>query len=100
MSKAVSRSLHWVIRNSDLKPSTTFFENVLGLTALRHEENKEPCEITCNGRYNNAWSKSMMGIKNRSEDFAYALEVTYNYGVKAYKPGNGFSRFGVFVQDP
>jgi len=67
---------------------------------LRHEENKEPCEITCNGRYNNAWSKTMCGVKDRSEDIAYALEVTYNYGVKEYERGNGFMRFGMLLKDP
>lgn len=29
----------------------TFFENVLGLKVLRHEEFDEGCEATCNGPY-------------------------------------------------
>jgi len=94
------RSLHWVIRNSDLRPSLEFFEKVLGMCVLRHEENDQPCDITCNGRYRTPWSKTMMGWKGREEDFAYALEVTYNYGIEGYETGNGLQKFGIFVPDP
>lgn len=94
------RSIHWVIRNSKLEPSLKFFEHVLGMCVLRHEENETPCDITCNGRYRTPWSKTMMGYKGREEDFAYALEVTYNYGIDSYETGTGLQRFGIFVPDP
>jgi len=94
------RSLHWVIRNSDLRPSLEFFEHVLGMCVLRHEEHDRPCDITCNGRCRTAWSKTMMGWKGREEDFAYALEVTYNYGIESYETGSGLQKFGVFVPNP
>lgn len=95
-----SRSIHWVIRNSKLEPSLKFFEHVLGMCVLRHEENETPCDITCNGRYRTPWSKTMMGYKGREEDFAYALEVTFNYGIDSYETGTGLQRFGIFVPDP
>jgi len=91
------RSLHWVIRNSDLEPSLNFFGDVLGLCVLRHEENTKPCDMTCNGKSPTPWSKTMMGYKGREEDFAYALEVTYNYGVSQYEKGNGLQKIGIFV---
>jgi catechol 2,3-dioxygenase-like lactoylglutathione lyase family enzyme len=94
---STGRSLHWVIRNSDLKPTMAFLENVFGMRALRHEENAEACAITCNGRYNNAWSKTMVGYER--EDQAYCLEVTYNYGVYEYETSNALMEFGVGVPD-
>jgi len=96
---AAGRSLHWVIRNSNLQPALQFFDKVLGLCVLRHEENAKPCDITCNGSCRTAWSKTMMGYKGREEDFAYALEVTYNYGVEGYEKGSGLQTMGIFVAD-
>lgn len=89
------RSLHWVTRCSDLKPTLEFYKRCFGMQVLRHEENSEPCGITCNGRYNAAWSKTMVGYAK--EDEAYCLEVTYNYGVYDYKKGNGLRALGVHV---
>jgi len=40
-----------VLKIGSLKKSMTFFENVLGLKVLRHEEFDEGCEATCNGPY-------------------------------------------------
>jgi len=64
---------------------------------MGHEENAEACQITCNGRYNNAWSKTMVGYQR--EDQAYCLEVTYNYGVYDYETSNALMEFGVGVPD-
>jgi len=91
------RGIHWVIRDSDLKPGLSFLKNVLGMKVLRHEENEKPCEITCNGRYNNSWSKTMIGYD--TEDKCYALEVTYNFGVYRYDKGNGLKYIGMKVDD-
>jgi catechol 2,3-dioxygenase-like lactoylglutathione lyase family enzyme len=33
-----NRSLHWVLKVGNLKASLDFYENVLGLRVLRHEE--------------------------------------------------------------
>ncbi|KAH8065934.1 hypothetical protein JL722_324 [Aureococcus anophagefferens] len=73
---------HYVIRTSDLHATLEFTARVLGLVVLRHEENPEACPITCNGDYAVPWSKTMVGT--RAEDEAYALEITYNYGVDGY----------------
>ncbi|KAH8049856.1 hypothetical protein JL720_15530 [Aureococcus anophagefferens] len=73
---------HYVIRTSDLHATLEFTTRVLGLVVLRHEENPEACPITCNGDYAVPWSKTMVGT--RAEDEAYALEITYNYGVDGY----------------
>lgn len=91
------RTAHWVIRCTDLKPFLEFAKEVFGMKVIRHEENSEPCNISCNGRYNNAWSKTMVGYND--EAFAYCLEVVYNYGVYKYDPGNALLSIGIAVPD-
>jgi len=67
------------------------------MKVLRHEENTEACKITCNGRYNNAWSKTMIGYD--TEDKGYCLEITYNYGVASYPASNGLQHIAIAVDD-
>lgn len=97
--QAFPRAAHWVIRCSDLKPALIFFKEVLGLVTIRHEENAEPCKITCNGRFNGAWSKTMVGHPQHYEDEWYCLEVTFNYGVYSYEKDNALTSFGMCVGD-
>ena len=86
MATAGSRALHWVLKIGNLKDSLDFFENVIGLRVLRHEEFDSGCEATCNGPYGGAWSKTMIGYGPEAENFA--LELTYNYGINGYQFGN------------
>lgn len=65
------------------------------MKVLRHEENDAACPITCNGAFDTAWSKTMVG--HGPEDQNYALELTYNYGVDGYERGTGLQAFVVFV---
>ena len=76
------RAAHYVLRSSDLNATLSFLTTVLGMHVLRHEENPQRCPITCNGPFNNAWSKTMVGYAPEHE--AYALEITYNYGKSSY----------------
>ena len=94
------RTVHWVQRSSDLLGGLIFFADVLGMRILRHEENEAACPITCNGAFDNPWSKTMVGTL--TEDLAYALELTHNYGVETYQPGlhRAIVNFGVVVEDP
>jgi glutaredoxin 3 len=34
-----------------------------------------------------------------TEDKAYCMELTFNYGLSSYEPGNGLQEFGIFVPD-
>ena len=63
MEKPTANSVaaHWVLKIGSLKKSMDFFEQVLGLRVLRHEEFESGCEATCNGPYGGAWSKTMVG---------------------------------------
>ena len=91
------RAIHYVIRVSELEEVLEFTDKVLGMKVLRHEENEAACEITCNGDFDNAWSKTMVGYGPESE--GYALELTYNYGVRSYKEGNALESILIAVPD-
>ena len=89
------RVLHWVIRVSNLEATTTFATQCLGMVVLRHEENAEPCPLTCNGVFDTPWSKTMVGYG--PENTHYALELTYNYGIDSYEKGSGLQTFIINV---
>ena len=91
------RVLHWVIRVSSLEDTIAFTTNVLGMKVLRHEENDEPCPLTCNGVFDTPWSKTMVGFG--PEDSHYALELTFNYGINNYTSGEGLRRFVLHLDD-
>jgi len=96
-TKRAGPPAHYVIRSSHLPTTLQFLTSVTHLRVLRHEENPTPCAITCNGEYAVPWSKTMVGTA--SEDEAYALEVTYNYGIGGYERGTMLVGFGVYVDD-
>jgi len=96
-----NRPIHFVIRTSDLEKTLCFLKTVFGMKVLRHEENHEPCKISCNGPYNGAWSKTMVGYGK--EDVSYCLEVTYNYpswdGDVTYNVDESIQFFAIAVND-
>lgn len=92
------RHAHWVLRTSNLQRSLDFYRSVFGMKVLRHEENGEACPITCNGEFNTAWSKTMVGYE--TEDIAYALELTFNYGVTSYPKGEALRDIALRVKQP
>jgi len=83
------RALHYVLKIGDREASIKFYRDLLGMTPLRHEEFEGGCEATCNGPYDNKWSKTMIGYG--PEDTNFVLELTYNYTVGSYKLGNDLS---------
>lgn len=90
-----ARALHYVFKIGNRKASVDFFKRVLKMKVLRHEEFKAGCEAACNGPYNGAWSKTMIGYG--SEDDHFVIELTYNYGIGSYKNGNDFR--GIHIKD-
>jgi len=85
-SSTTRRALHYVLKIGDRDASVKFYRDLLGMTPLRHEEFDGMCEATCNGPYDNKWSKTMIGYG--PEDTNFVLELTYNYTVGSYKLGN------------
>ena len=81
---------------SSLEKTLAFMTGVLGMKVLRHEENDEPCPLTCNGVFDTPWSKTMVGYG--PEDTSYALELTYNYGIESYERGEGLQRFAISLE--
>ncbi|KAL4419410.1 hypothetical protein ABPG77_003384 [Micractinium sp. CCAP 211/92] len=88
MAPSSVRALHFVLKVADRTATVHFLHTVLGMRALRHEEFKEGCKAACKGPYDGMWSKTMMGYD--AEDAAFVLELTYNYGIAAYRLGNDF----------
>ena len=91
------RALHWVTRVSELERTLNFTQHVLGMQVLRHEENEDACPITCNGKFDTSWSKTMVGYGD--EDTHFALELTYNYGIVGYERGDGLRRFVLWLDE-
>lgn len=87
------RALHWVLKISNRAQSINFFRDTLGMQVLRHEEFERGCEATCNGPYDNKWSKTMIGYG--PEDTHFVLELTYNYGVEGYRLGNDLNHIAI-----
>jgi catechol 2,3-dioxygenase-like lactoylglutathione lyase family enzyme len=81
-----ARELHFVLKISNRLETINFYRNLLLMKCLRHEEFDEGCKASCNGPYNNKWSKTMIGYGD--EDLNFVLELTYNYAIRDYKIGN------------
>uniref|UniRef100_D3TNM2 Putative glyoxalase n=1 Tax=Glossina morsitans morsitans TaxID=37546 RepID=D3TNM2_GLOMM len=88
MAEITGRALHYVFKIGNRSQNSHFFRNILGMKVLRHEEFQEGCEATCNGPYDNRWSKTMMGYGPECSHFVF--ELTYNYGIASYEMGNEF----------
>ena len=66
---ASRRALHYVLKIGDREASVKFYRDLLGMTPLRHEEFDGMCEATCNGPYDNKWSKTMIGYGPEDNNF-------------------------------
>jgi len=87
-----------VLKIGDREASIKFYRDLLGMTPLRHEEFDGMCEATCNGPYDNKWSKTMIGYG--PEDDHFVLELTYNYTVGSYKLGNDLKGLTLSLPKP
>lgn len=54
----------------------TFFENVLGLKVLRHEEFDEGCEATCNGPYGGTFAFAALTASEKSTVLRSAKSIS------------------------
>ena len=60
---------------SDCNVTDCLLKDLLGMKVLRHEEFDSGCPATCNGPYNNLWSKTMIGYGPEDANFVEA-EIT------------------------
>ncbi|XP_052074904.1 glyoxalase domain-containing protein 4-like isoform X1 [Mytilus californianus] len=94
---ATRRALHFVFKVGNRTKTADFYRDILGMKFLRHEEFEKGCEAACNGPYDGKWSKSMVGYG--PEDSHFVVELTYNYGIGAYKLGNDFRGITIHSKD-
>lgn len=80
------RILHTMLRVADLDRSLAFYTEVMGMRLLRRLEFPD-------GRFTLAF------VGYQDEDQAAALELTHNWDVSAYDPGNGYGHLAVEVGD-
>lgn len=82
----MSRFLHTMIRVGDLQRSVDFYTKLLGMKELRRRDVPD-------GKYTLAF------VGYGDEEHNTAIELTYNYGVEKYEPGNAFGHLAIGVPD-
>ena len=82
----MSRYLHTMIRVGDLQRSVDFYCKAFGMKELRRRDVPD-------GKYTLAF------VGYGDEESNTVIELTYNYGVEKYEPGNAFGHFAVGVPD-
>jgi len=80
------RLLHTMIRVGDLDRSIAFYTDILGMQLLRRKDYPE-------GKFTLAF----VGYGQESENSV--IELTYNWDVDQYDPGNGFGHLAIQVDD-
>jgi lactoylglutathione lyase len=80
------RILHTMLRVGDLQRSIDFYTKVMGMKLLRTTDRPEQ-----------KYTLAFVGYGDESE--GAVLELTYNYGVDRYDPGNGFGHIAIAVDD-
>jgi lactoylglutathione lyase len=83
----MSSFLHTMIRVGDLDRSVDFYTRLLGMKELRRNDVPD-------GKYTLAF----VGYAPESTG-AGVIELTYNYGVDKYEPGNAFGHLAIGVPD-
>jgi lactoylglutathione lyase len=80
------RLLHTMLRTGDLDRSIDFYTQVLGMRLLRRKDYPE-------GKFTLAF------IGYGEEKDHTVIELTYNWGVDKYEPGNAFGHIAIEVDD-
>lgn len=78
--------LHTMLRVGDLDRAIRFYTEVLGMRLLRRDDHPD-------GQYTLAFL-GFAGDENGAQ-----LELTYNWGVDHYEPGNGYGHVAIAVPD-
>ncbi len=80
------RILHTMLRVGDLKRSTQFYTQVLGMKVLRHEDYPD-------GKFTLAF------VGYGTEQDSAVLELTHNWDTPSYDLGKGFGHIAIEVDD-
>lgn len=80
------RILHTMLRVGDLDRSIKFYTDVMGMTLLRTNENKEY-----------KYTLAFLGYGDEAQ--GAVIELTYNWDTNEYEHGNAFGHIAVGVED-
>jgi len=80
------RILHTMLRVTDLERSLAFYTGVLGMKLLRRTDYPE-------GKFTLAF----VGFDDEAQ--GAVIELTHNWGVEKYEPGNAFGHIAIEVAD-
>ncbi len=80
------RLLHTMLRVGDLDRSIAFYTEVLNMKLLRRKDYPD-----------GEFTLAFVGYGDESENTV--IELTYNWGVDSYEPGNGFGHIAMEVDD-
>lgn len=80
------RIIHTMLRVGDLERSLNFYTDVLGMRLLRRHDYPE-------GKFTLAF----VGYGDESD--TTVLELTHNWGVEKYEPGNAYGHIAIEVAD-
>jgi lactoylglutathione lyase len=80
------RILHTMLRVVDLEKSLAFYTGVLGMKLLHRNDYPD-------GKFTLAF------VGYTDEDHGAVIELTYNWGVEKYEPGNAFGHIAIAVED-
>jgi len=80
------RILHTMLRVVDLEKSIAFYTGVLGMQLLRRTDYPE-------GKFTLAF------VGFGDEAHGAVIELTHNWGVEKYEPGNAFGHIAIEVED-
>ncbi len=80
------RILHTMLRVGNLEESITFYTEVLGMKLLRRKDYPD-------GKFTLAF------VGYNDEESSAVIELTHNWGVEKYEPGNAFGHIAIEVED-
>ncbi len=80
------RILHTMLRVADLEKSLAFYTGVLGMKLLRRADYPD-------GKFTLAF------VGYTDEASGAAIELTHNWGVGKYEPGNAYGHIAIEVED-
>jgi len=80
------RILHTMLRVGNLDKSIAFYTDVLGMKLLRRKDYPE-------GKF------TLVFVGYDDEEHSAVIELTHNWGVEKYEPGNAFGHIAIEVED-